>query len=84
MSVHGGRCSWQHDPMQNRFGRHKLVQTHEASGRTNLYIAAHAHHIEGKPVDEGQAILTDLLKFAGQERFVFNVAWENPGDLGEY
>jgi alpha-ketoglutarate-dependent 2,4-dichlorophenoxyacetate dioxygenase len=70
--------------MQQRFGRHKLVQTHEASGRTNLYIAAHAHHVEGLPIEEGQNLLTDLLKFAGQEQFVFNVAWEDVGDLGEH
>jgi alpha-ketoglutarate-dependent 2,4-dichlorophenoxyacetate dioxygenase len=70
------------DPMQNRLGKHMLVQTHEPSGRKNLYIAAHAHHVEGLPIEEGQKDLLDLLKFAGQERFTFQVDWKNPGDLG--
>lgn len=52
--------------MQNRFGKHKLVQTHEASGRTNLYVAAHAHHIEGMPVEKGQKVLLELLAHAGK------------------
>ena len=30
----------------------------------------------------GQKDLLDLLKFAGQERFTFQVDWKDPGDLG--
>jgi len=71
------------DPMQHRFGKHKLVQVHEASGRMNLYIAAHAHHIEGKPVEEGQDELLQLLDYAGTPKFCFSVDWKDPGDLGE-
>jgi alpha-ketoglutarate-dependent 2,4-dichlorophenoxyacetate dioxygenase len=70
------------DPMQNRFGYHKLVQTHEPSGRKNLYIAAHAHHVEGMPVEEGHQALLDLLGYVGQERFTFMLEWNDPGDLG--
>lgn len=71
------------DPMQNRFGKHKLVQIHEASGRPNLYIAAHAHHVEGLPVEEGQNELKALLEFAGGKEFTFMLDWNDPGDLGE-
>lgn len=28
------------------FGRHRILQTHEATGRGNLYIANHLHHLE--------------------------------------
>jgi alpha-ketoglutarate-dependent 2,4-dichlorophenoxyacetate dioxygenase len=52
--------------MQNRFGKHKLVQLHEPSGRMNLYIAAHAHHIEGKDIDGGHKELLELLEYAGR------------------
>lgn len=34
------------DPENFPFGRHAIIQTHEASGRQNLYIANHLHHLE--------------------------------------
>ncbi|KAK5954769.1 hypothetical protein OHC33_004495 [Knufia fluminis] len=34
------------NPEDFPFGRHRIIQTHEASGRTNLYIANHLHHLE--------------------------------------
>nr|XP_019009012.1 alpha-ketoglutarate-dependent 2,4-dichlorophenoxyacetate dioxygenase [Kwoniella pini CBS 10737]OCF47793.1 alpha-ketoglutarate-dependent 2,4-dichlorophenoxyacetate dioxygenase [Kwoniella pini CBS 10737] len=71
----------QFDPMKHRFGKHKLVQTHEPSGRTNLYIAAHAHHVEGMPLKEGQKQLHDLLMHAGKPEFTFRVQWKEVGDL---
>jgi alpha-ketoglutarate-dependent 2,4-dichlorophenoxyacetate dioxygenase len=72
------------DPMKHRFGKHRLVQTHEASGRTNLYIAAHSHHIEGMPVEEGLRELLKLLDYAGQPKYTCPVEWRDPGDLGEH
>src|SRR5215470_15710678 len=37
--------------------RHKLVRRHPGSERDALYIASHASHIVGMPVEEGQAPL---------------------------
>lgn len=34
------------DPENFPFGRHSIIQVHEPSGRTNLYIANHIHHLE--------------------------------------
>lgn len=34
------------DPNSLPFGRHSILQVHEASGRQNLYIANHLHHLE--------------------------------------
>lgn len=34
------------DPEDFPFGRHSILQTHEPSGRRNLYIANHIHHLE--------------------------------------
>ena len=34
------------DPEDYPFGRHKLLQVHAGSGRGNLYIANHMHHLE--------------------------------------
>jgi len=34
------------DPEDFPFGRHSILQIHEGSGRKNLYIANHLHHLE--------------------------------------
>jgi alpha-ketoglutarate-dependent 2,4-dichlorophenoxyacetate dioxygenase len=60
--------------------RHPLVRRHPGSGRNALYIASHASHIVGMPLDEGQALLAELIAFATQPRFVYVHKWQ-PGDL---
>jgi alpha-ketoglutarate-dependent 2,4-dichlorophenoxyacetate dioxygenase len=60
---------------------HKLVQVHPGSGRKTLYIAAHASHIVGWPIEEGRKLISDLIEFATQPRFVRALAWQQPGDL---
>jgi alpha-ketoglutarate-dependent 2,4-dichlorophenoxyacetate dioxygenase len=36
------------NPEDFPFGRHDIIQTHGPSGRKNLYIANHLHHLEYK------------------------------------
>lgn len=61
--------------------RHKLVQTHPGSRRKTLYIASHASHIIGWPIDEGRQLLRGLIEFATQPQFVQSISWKQPGDL---
>lgn len=62
--------------------RHKIVQ-HEASGRRNLYVGAHLHHIEGEGMTPGAS--AELVAFLNghvtQDKYIMSVAWERPGDL---
>jgi alpha-ketoglutarate-dependent 2,4-dichlorophenoxyacetate dioxygenase len=60
--------------------QHLLVRRHPGSGRKALYIASHASHILGWPVEEGRALLGELLDFATQPRFVYAHQWRL-GDL---
>lgn len=60
--------------------RHPLVHVHKGSGRKALYIAAHARDIIGMPLEEGRALLRELIAFATQPRFVFSITYR-PGDL---
>ena len=60
--------------------RHKLVRRHPGSGRNALYIGSHASHIVGMPVEEGQALLAELIEFATQPQFVYRHKWQ-VGDL---
>jgi alpha-ketoglutarate-dependent 2,4-dichlorophenoxyacetate dioxygenase len=69
------------DPEKHFMARHALVQCHEPSGRMNLYIAHHAHHIDGLPKEEGQHIIRMLLAHATQPKYTFEVEWENNGDI---
>lgn len=61
--------------------RHKLVQVHPGSKRKTLYIAKHASHIVGWPIEEGRALLNELIELATQPQFVRAVSWKQPGDL---
>ena len=57
-----------------------LVRHHPASGRTSLYLASHASHVIGWPVERGRALLEELIAFATQLQFVYQHRW-TVGDL---
>lgn len=57
-----------------------LVRHHPASGRTSLYLASHASHIIGWPIEKGRALIEELIAFATQPRFVYQRRW-TVGDL---
>lgn len=77
--------------------RHKLLQTHEPSGRKNLYIAAHAMQVEDPghssasalrgpprallPETQGREIIDNVWNFCQRPELVLKVDWENNGDL---
>ena len=68
------------------YGRHKILQKHERSGRWNLYVAAHLHHLEerdGREVagDGGRGLIEELLERASGEGVVCSVEWKREGDL---
>ena len=52
-----------------------LVRHHPASGRTSLYLASHASHIVGRPVEEGRTLIEELIAFATQPQFVYQHRW---------
>jgi alpha-ketoglutarate-dependent 2,4-dichlorophenoxyacetate dioxygenase len=47
----------------------------------NVYIAAHAHHIEDLPSSESDQLIKKLLGHVSQEKYRISVPWVNPGDL---
>lgn len=69
------------DPESYPMGRHRLAQVHEASGRGNLYVAAHVHHIEGVGTEESERLVRRLYGHACQKKYVVSVDWESEGDL---
>lgn len=59
---------------------HPLVRTHPLTGRKSLYLASHASHVIGWPIDKGRALIEELTELATQPQFVFSVDWQ-PHDL---
>ena len=57
-----------------------LVQTHPSTGRKALYLASHASHVVGWPLEEGRALLRELTEHATQPRFVYTHKWRD-GDF---
>ena len=41
-----------------------MVRTHAGSGRKTLYLASHASHVIGWPVERGRALINELIEFA--------------------
>lgn len=62
-------------------GRHYLVQRHEPSGRMDLYLAAHIHHIEGLEPDKSAELFGRLFTHATGEKYVVEIEWRDVGDL---
>ena len=57
-----------------------VVRIHPGSGRKTLYLASHASHIIGWPVEQGRALLDELIEFATRPCFVHQHRWQ-AGDL---
>lgn len=55
--------------------RHRLVHRHPGSGRKVLYLASHASHVVGWPVEEGRRLIAELIGLATQPRFVHRHRW---------
>jgi alpha-ketoglutarate-dependent 2,4-dichlorophenoxyacetate dioxygenase len=60
--------------------RHRLVHRHPGSGRKVLYLASHASHVIGMSLEEGTALLRELMAHATQPQFVYRHKWR-VGDL---
>lgn len=61
--------------------RHRVAQVHEPSGRMNLYIGAHLHHIEGLSAEESWRLVWMLTGWATRPENTVSVAWKGVGDL---
>lgn len=69
------------EPTDYPMGRHKLVQEHERSGRMNLYLAMHIHHIEGLEPEQSTKLFDRIFNHATQDKYRTAIEWHNVGDL---
>lgn len=61
--------------------KHKLLQTHEPSGRETLYLASHIFRIDGLDQKEFSEVFDPLYAHATRPENVFKVTWKQPGDV---
>lgn len=69
------------DPWDYPMSKHDVVITHRGSGRKNLYIASHLHHIDGMDAEESSALILRLRKMVEQDKYVAKVYYKQPGDV---
>ena len=60
--------------------RHPLVRRHPVTGRSSLFLSAHAGAIVGWTIPEARMFLRDLTEHATQREFVYSHTWK-PHDL---
>ena len=60
--------------------RHPVARTNPVNGRKALFLGAHASHIVGMPMEDGRALLKQLLDHVTQREFVYRHEWQE-GDL---
>lgn len=60
--------------------RHPLVRRHPVTGRTSLFLSAHAGAIVGRTIPEARMFLRDLTEHATHREFVYSHPWK-PHDL---
>ena len=52
-----------------------LVRTNPVNGRTSVYVASHASHIVGMPVEEGRAIIRSLIEMTTEPGNAYSHRW---------
>ena len=60
--------------------RHPLVRRNPVNGAPSLFLGAHASHVVGLPMDEGRALLAELLAHVTRPEFCYRHEWTE-GDL---
>jgi alpha-ketoglutarate-dependent 2,4-dichlorophenoxyacetate dioxygenase len=57
-----------------------MVRTNPVNGRKSIYVASHASHIVGMPIEEGRAIIRELVELTTRPDDVYQHVW-TAGDL---
>ena len=69
------------NPWDYPMHKHKVVVKHAGSGRKNVYIASHMHHIDGMNSKESDELILKLRKRVEDPKYVAQVYYQQPGDV---
>ena len=54
----------------------RLIREIPETGEKTLLVGAHASHILGWPIEQGRALIEELMEWTTQPRFVYKHAWK--------
>ena len=54
---------------------HPLVRTHAPTGAKSLYVSGHIERIVGKPIEEGRALVAELIDWCTRPEYVYRHVW---------
>jgi alpha-ketoglutarate-dependent 2,4-dichlorophenoxyacetate dioxygenase len=57
-----------------------MIRTNPVNGRKSIYVASHASHIIGMPVEKGRALIRELIELTTEPENVYRHVW-TVGDL---
>jgi alpha-ketoglutarate-dependent 2,4-dichlorophenoxyacetate dioxygenase len=57
-----------------------MIRTNPVNGKKSIFVASHASHIVGMSVEEGRALIRELIELATEPNDVYRHAW-TAGDL---
>ena len=69
------------DPNDHPMSKHNVVVTHRGSGRKDLYIASHLHHIDGMDEPQSTELILRLRKKVEEKKYVAKVYYQQSGDV---
>ena len=55
--------------------RHPLVRTHPPTGLRSLFVSGHIERIDGMPVEEGRALVAELIEWCTRPEYVYRHRW---------
>ena len=55
--------------------RHPLVRTHPPTGLKSLFVSGHIERIEGMPVEDGRALVAELIEWCTRPEYVYRHRW---------
>lgn len=55
--------------------RHPLVRIHPPTGLRSLFVSGHVERIEGMPVEEGRALVAELIEWCTRPEYVYRHRW---------
>ena len=54
---------------------HPLVRTHAPTGAKSLYVSGHIERVIGMPVEEGRALVAELIDWCTRPEYVYRHVW---------
>lgn len=69
------------DPKDFSFGRFPIVENQKETGRKDLYLAGHMHHVLNMEEADGKALLEKIFAHAHSPKYFLKIHYDNASDV---